>query len=202
VTLSGVDGLYTVTVIVTDSAANTTTVSSSITLDTTGPAVSASISPPNNGMYYDVGARITVTWTSTDPNGTGTSSASIESQTISSSGGTIDVDSLLAGSHTLTVTGFDAAGNSRSVTITVTIRATAAGILNAINDGATRGFMTAAEKATLVSSINNVIGAGGNSGSAKMRQFISQLQSATTAQLSADYKTLLLNWANDALSRM
>ena len=62
--------------------------------------------------------------------------------------------------------------------------------------------MTAAEKATLVSLINAVIDAPGASGKNKMKSFISAVHSATAAQLATAYQTLLLNWANDALSRM
>jgi hypothetical protein len=76
------------------------------------------------------------------------------------------------------------------------------GILAAINDGAAHGFMTAAEKTTLVTGINAVITAPGNSGKQKLKNFISGVQAATAAQLATAYQTLLLNWANDALSRM
>jgi hypothetical protein len=62
--------------------------------------------------------------------------------------------------------------------------------------------MTAAEKITLVNAINNVIGANGGSGSTKLRGFISQVQSATAAQLLPAFQALLLSWANDAASRL
>jgi hypothetical protein len=35
-----------------------------------------------------------------------------------------------------------------------------------------------------------------------MRGFISQVQAATATDLNAAFKALLLNWANDALSRL
>ena len=57
------------------------------------------------------------------------------------------------------ITATDRLGNSSTLTLTFSIHPTAKGILAAINDGAARGFMTAAEKTTLVNAINTVIGA-------------------------------------------
>jgi hypothetical protein len=62
-------------------------------------------------------------------------------------------------------------------------------------------LMTAAEKTTLVNAINNVIGSSGGSVPPKLRGFISQVQSATAAQLNPVFQALLLSWANDLLSR-
>ena len=161
------------------------------------------MSAPNNTTFYDVGTSIALTWTATDLNGVATVSASIEGQTISSSGGTIDVDVLLSGAHTVTITSKDNAGNVTTKSITFTIHATAKGILNAVNDGAARGWISASYKPTLVTQIQNVINAGGgNAAAPKLRGFISAVQSATTAQITAAYKTLLLNWANDLLARL
>lgn len=64
-------------------------------------------------------------------------------------------------------------------------------------------LISASYKATLVTQIQNVISAGGgNSAAPKLRGFISAVQSATTAQITPAYKTLLLNWANDLLGRL
>jgi len=187
---------------VTDQAGNAIGLTRTITLDTTGPTVSASLGAPTNGTAYDVGARLALTWTASDAtSGVISSGAKADTQTISSSGVGIDIDSLTAGVHTVTVTATDAAGNITAISLVYTIKPTAKGILAAINDGAARGWMTAAEKSTLVSAINNVIGASGGSVPPKLRGFISQVQSATVAQLVTAFQTLLLNWANDLLSR-
>jgi hypothetical protein len=61
--------------------------------------------------------------------------------------------------------------------------------------------MTAAEKATLVSSISNVLDKTGNVAT-KVRSFISTVQSATATQLLPAYRALLLDWANDLLTRV
>ena len=206
VTLSGADGVYTVTVVVTDAAANTTSVSKSITLDTTGPTVTASLSAANNGTFYDVGTRITLTWTSTDLNGTGISSATIEGQTISASGGTIDVDLLTAGAHTVTITARDVAGNVTTRTLTFTIHATPQGIVNAINDGAARGWINASFQSTLLASMQQVIKglqSSAASGKAQLSQFISSLQYPPRgATITPAFSTLLLSWANDLFARL
>jgi cytochrome c len=175
-----------------------------ITLDTTGPTVSASLGAPTNGIYYDVGARLALTWSASDAtSGVVSLGAKVETQTISSSSSAaIDLDSLTAGAHTVTVTATDAAGNVTAISLVFTIRPTAKSILAAINDGFARGWMTAAEKTTLVNAINNVIGANGGSGNAKLRGFISQVQSATAVQLVPAFQTLLLKWANDLLPRI
>jgi hypothetical protein len=138
-----------------------------------------------------------LTWAASDLHGIISSGAKIDGQTISSN--TIDLDSLTAGLHTVTVTATDAAGNLTTVTLTFTIRPTAKGILAAINDGFARGYMTAAEKTMLVNAINTVIGA--NNVGPKLRGFISQVQSSTAAQLNPLFQALLLSWANDLLSR-
>jgi hypothetical protein len=66
-----------------------------------------------------------------------------------------------------------------------------------------RIWISASYKATLVTQIQNVISAGGgNAAAPKLRGFISAVQSATTAQITPAYKTLLLNWANDLLGRL
>ena len=116
---------------------------------------------------------------------------------------TIDVDVLTAGAHTVTITARDNAGNVTTKAITFTIHPSAQGILNAVNDGAARGWISAAYKPTLVTQINNVIAAlgKGNSAATKLRGFISVVQSGTAAQITPAFQTLLLNWANDLLAR-
>ena len=203
-TMPSPDGAYTILVRVSDKSGNTSVVGRTIILDRTGPSISAALATPNNGTAYDVGTPITLTWAATDPNGVRISSASIEGQTISSSGGTINVDLLTSGTHTVTISATDIAGNVTTRSITFTVRATPQGILNSIIAAGT-GSISASFKATLITQMQQVIKGlqfSTANGSAKMRQFISQVQNATAAQLSAAYKLLLLNWCYDALSRM
>jgi hypothetical protein len=130
----------------------------------------------------------------------GTISAKLDGTTTISSGtGNLDIDTLIAGAHTIVITSADALGNTSTFTLTFTIRPTATGILAAINDGAARGWISASFKTSLVSQINTVIGAPNPA--PKIRGFISVVQGGTTSQITAAYKTLLLNWANDLLAR-
>ena len=199
VTLPSPDATYTVIVQVADKAGNIGQATQKVILDRTGPTLTPSLSAANNGTFYDVGAPITLTWAASDLNGVQSVSASVEGQTISASGGTIDVDILNSGDHMVTITAKDKAGNVTTKTITFTIHATAKGILNAINDGAARGWISASFKASLVTQINGVIGAPNPA--PKIRGFISVVQGGTTSQITAAYKALLLNWANDLLAR-
>jgi hypothetical protein len=190
---------------VADKAGNYSLVTHRVVLDRTPPALTPTLSAPNNGTSYDVGTRITLSWTATDLNGINSTSGSIEGQTISASGGTIDVDVMTVGAHTVTVTTTDNAGNVTTKTITFTIHATPEGIQNAIYDGMSRGWISASFGSTLITQIQQVIKAEPNHANmkAKLSQFISTVTySAPAGGITAAYKALLLNWANDLLSRL
>jgi hypothetical protein len=204
VSLPSPDATYTVVVQVTDKSGNIATVSRNVTLDRTGPALTPTLSAPNNGTFYDVGTKITLSWSVSDLNGISSSSGSIEGQTISASGGKIDVDVMTAGTHTVTVTARDNAGNVTTKTVTFTIHATPEGIQAAIYDGSSRGWTSASYTSNLITQIQQVIKAEPNHANmkAKLSQFISTVQNGTAAQISAAFKSLLLNWANDLYARL
>ncbi|TMK23727.1 MAG: calcium-binding protein, partial [Actinobacteria bacterium] len=173
------DGVLSSSVLETDTNGNTETVAGSPWLkDTTPPKVTVSLATPNNGTSYDVGTPITLTVAATD-GGSG-----IASTVSSNSGSTIDVDSLTAGAHTVTITSTDKAGNTTTVTVTFQVHATLTGLVKAVND-----------IAILQSAMS------GNSAHAKLPSFISAVQSASGKTIAAAYATLLLSWANDLLSR-
>jgi hypothetical protein len=200
VTLPSADGTYTVTVMVADKSGNTTMVTQTVTLDRTGPTVTPTLGTANNGAYYDVGTPIVLTWTATDLNGVISSHANVESQTISASGNTIDVDQLTSGVHTITITATDKAGNVTTKSISFTIHATLNGLINAVNDGVKRGFITSAStQSLLVGTLNSA--KSGNSARAKLSQFMSEVSQASGKTISAAYATLLNNWALDLYNR-
>jgi hypothetical protein len=203
VTLPSPDGTYNVVVMVADKAGNTVFVTQRVILDRTGPTIKPTIGAANNGTSYDVGTKISFSWIASDVNGVASSGATIEGQTISATGGTIDVDVLTAGSHTVVITAKDKAGNVTTISLTFTIHPTAQGIINAINDGLARGWISASFAASLISQMQQVIKAGGNSANVKtkIKQFITTVQYPPTGGITAAYQTLLLNWANDLLSR-
>jgi hypothetical protein len=185
------DGVLNASVYETDVNGNTETVAGTPWLkDTTPPTIKAALSTPTNGTSYDVGAPITLTWTATD-GGSGL---------VTSSGSkTIDVDSLLAGTNTVSITVADKIGNVATVTLTFQVHATLQGLVNAVNDGVARGYITAATASSLISTLQSAM--KGNSAHAKLPGFISAVQSASGKTISAAYATLLLSWANDLLSR-
>jgi hypothetical protein len=204
-TLPSPDATYNVVVQVADKSGNFVTVTKQVVLDRTPPALTPALSAPNNGTFYDVGTAITLTWTVTDLNGVKTTSASVEGQTISASGGKIDVDVLLSGPHTVTITSTDNAGNVATKTITFTIHATPQGLINAVNDGQSRGWVTASYATTLVTQLQQVIKAiapNTSNEKAKLQQFITYVQYPPKNALTTAFQTLLLNWANDLYNRL
>ncbi|HEY2541514.1 MAG TPA: hypothetical protein VGH92_00530, partial [Gaiellaceae bacterium] len=185
------DGVLNASVHETDVNGNSTTVAGAPWLkDTTPPTVVASLAAANNGTWYDVGTPITLTWTASD-GGSGV---------VSSSGSkTIDVDSLLAGTNTVTITVADRVGNVTTVTLTFQVHATLKGLVNAVNDGVARGYIASATASSLIATLQSAM--NGNSAHAKLPVFISAVQSASGKTITAAYATLLLSWANDLLSR-
>ena len=110
---------------------------------------------------------------------------------------------LTAGTHTVTITARDVAGNVTTRTVTFTIHATPQGIINAINDAAARGWINASFQSSLVASMQQVMKGGGNSGKAQLSQFIKSVQSPPRgATITPAFSTLLLSWANDLYARM
>jgi hypothetical protein len=204
-TLPAPDATYNVVVQVADKAGNYVLTTRQVILDRTGPALAPSLSAPTNGTSYDVGARIALSFGASDLNGIRSTTATVEGQTITANGGTVDVDVLAAGTHTITVTAVDNAGNVTTKTVTFTIHATPEGIQNALNDGIARGWVTASEGSYLLTQIQQVIKAEPNHANmkAKLNQFISAVQSGKVpGQINAAFQLLLLSWANDLLSRL
>ncbi|MGZ4334130.1 MAG: hypothetical protein ACXVRJ_07625 [Gaiellaceae bacterium] len=106
----------------------------------------------------------------------GTVTAKLDGSTTLTSGGLINLDTLGVGAHTIVVTATDALGNVSSQTITFQIHATVTGLINAVNEGASRGLITASEAAVLVSELQSAL--KGNSGKTKISQSLSMVQSA------------------------
>jgi hypothetical protein len=206
VTLPAPDGVYSVVVMVADKSGNTATFTRTVVLDRTGPTVGASLAAPTNGGFYDVGTPLALYWSPRDTNGVATISASIEGQTISASGAGIDVDVMTAGTHTVTIVARDNAGNVSTQTITFTIHATAEGIQNALYDGLRRSWLSSSYGSYLLTQIQQVIKAEPVTSSnfrAKLKQFITAVQYPTGYNpITPAFRSLLLNWANDLLSRL
>ena len=189
------DGSLTVTAAYVDVNGYTAATTATTAKDTRPPTVAVSLQAPptTNSGWYDVGATIALTFSSSDG-----ISATLDGNAISS--GTLDLDTLLAGAHTIVVRGFDAAGNTTTKTITFQVHATLAGLLAAVRDGARKGFITTAEQTTLTGLLQQAM--YGNSGRVKLPAFSTEVQAQSGKAIAAGYAALLLNWAADLLPRL
>jgi hypothetical protein len=204
VTLPTTDGLYTVQVRVTDLAGNSFTISQVVRLDTTGPVITSSITAPNNNGSYDLGTNPTLTYSATDINTVSTISATIDSTTAISSGATINLYTLTAGAHQITITATDKLGNVSTATVSFTLHPTLTGLVNAVNYGASNGLIPSAAKTTLLATLSSAQAAltAGNATLEKtyLNTFITQVKTANL-KIVASYATLLANWTTDLISR-
>ena len=205
VTLPSVDGLYTVQVRVTDNAGNSATVSKIVRLDTTGPAITSSVTAGTNGDgSYDLTATApTLTFGATDVDNVQTISATIDSTTAISSGGAINLFALTAGTHTITITAVDQLGNSSIKTVTFQLHATLAGLTFAVTSVNNKVIPAAAHTtllATLASAQTALSHGDATSEKSLLATFVTQV-TTPSLNINASYQTLLVSWANDLISR-
>jgi hypothetical protein len=196
-TLPNADGLYTVAVRITDTAGNTTVTSQSIRLDRSGPSISESLTNPTNNGSYDVGVKITLTYGATDVDSVSTITLTLDGAPLASSG-IIDMDTLLPGVHTITITATDRLGNRTTTTVGFQVHATINGLINAVNDGASRGYITSTEQQNLVWQLQQ---AKNGNVKPKLSKFVSMVPADSGKTVTAAYAGLLVNWTNDLISR-
>ncbi|MEA2423657.1 MAG: hypothetical protein QOH13_67, partial [Thermoleophilaceae bacterium] len=188
------DGTLSVNAFYVDINGYTAAATATVTKDTAPPTVSVSLQAPpaTNSGWYDVGTKISLTFSGSDG-----ISATLDGNVISS--GPIDLGTLRAGSHTIVVRGFDAAGNLTTQTISFQVHATLAGLLAAVNDGYAKGFITAAEQTTLVNLLQQAIKGNGR---VKLPAFTAEVQFQSGRAIAFGYAALLLNWAADLQLRL
>ena len=189
------DGSATVNAFYVDINGYTNAATAGVVKDTRPPTVALSLQAPptTNSGWYDVGAVISLTFSGSDG-----ISATLDGSAISS--GSLDLDTLVAGAHTIVVRGFDVAGNVTIQSITFQVHATLAGLLAAVKDGARKGFITAAELTTLTSLLQQAM--NGNSGRIKLPAFTAEVKLQSGKAITAGYAALLLNWAADLQIRL
>ena len=106
---------------------------------------------------------------------------------------------MTAGTHTIVITATDGLGNTTTRTITFTIHATVKGLINAVNDGAARGLITATEKSNLLWYLQKALGTG------TPKNFIGQFNWEVNYQsgkaINSAEAALLLSWGNDLYAR-
>jgi hypothetical protein len=206
VTLGGPDGTYFVFVSVADKAGNSFITTQKVILDRTGPTISYTLPTPTNAGSYDVGTPLAFTFGASDPNGVATISSTLDTSISLSSGGSIDVDSMLAGTHTIVITTADVLGNASTLTITFQIHATVGGLINSVKDGVVRGYIAKSVQDNLIKQLQAVQTAINNrnnpSARNNLQQFINQVNAYAGKSIAAAYAALLVNWSNDLLSRL
>jgi Bacterial Ig-like domain/RTX calcium-binding nonapeptide repeat (4 copies) len=202
VALPATDGLYTVEVRVTDLAGNSVTVSQVIRLDTTGPAITSSLTAPSNDGSYDLTATgPTLTFSATDVDSVQTISASIDGTTSVSSGGTINMLALTAGPHTITITAVDKLGNSTTTTIAFQVHATLAGLTYAVSSANKKVIPTAAQTTLLATLASAKSASNTTVEKSYLATFVTQVQTPSM-KIDASYQALLLSWANDLIAQL
>jgi hypothetical protein len=190
----GADGLYTIAIQLTDLAGNTTVSTQTVRVDTTGPTISASLSNPQSTIGYDGTADIALSLSVSDVSGVASTTVKLDNTT-TITGGVIDLDKLLAGTHTIVITAVDGLGNSSSTTLTFALHPSRSGIANAVNEGAAAGSITSSEKTKLLSILNNT----SNTLKTDLTNFINEVKNSGKAISSAE-ATILQSWANDDLT--
>jgi hypothetical protein len=205
-TLSGPDGLYTVSVIVTDVAGNATVLTQTIWLVTVGPAISYTMSASTNNGSYDTGLVIAFSYIASSIANVASITATLDATTAVASGAGINVDTLTAGAHTIVITATDQLGNKSTTTISFQVHATIPGQINAVNQGVAAGQITSSVGTYLVSILNNAQNSlkAGNVLAAKsnLQSYINYVKSRTGAGITSAYAALLISWAQDLYNRL
>jgi len=206
-TLSGADGLYTISVVVVDGAGNPAIVTRQVRLDRTGPVTLYAITAPTNGGSYDVGQVVTLSYSASDPDNIASLTAVLDSKTTLSSGSSFNTETMVAGTHTITITAKDGLGNASATTITFQVHTTIGGLTTAVNDGVSKGQITSnvasSKLLALLSLAQGALNAG-NTTQAKtyLNSFINVVQQYSGKGITTAYASLLVGWANDLIARL
>jgi hypothetical protein len=193
----GADGLYTIVVQLTDTAGNVTSSTQTVRVDSVGPAITPTLSAPQSPtLGYDGTANITASWTTSDISSVASSTATLDG--VAFTPGTIDVTTLLAGDRLLTITSVDGLGNISTLSLTISVHPSVAGIRNAVNVGNTKGSISNSEKTKLLSFLTGT----GAALKSNLTTFINECKAQSgTKNLAAAESTLLQSWAQDLYNR-
>lgn len=104
-----------------------------------------------------------------------------------------------AGGAVRGITATDGLGNTTSKTVTFTIHATINGLINSVNDGVGRGYITSPQGVALVSQLQSA--RKGNSTKQKLQTFVYMAQQASGRSITPSYAALLANWGQDLVNR-
>jgi hypothetical protein len=196
VSLAYGDGIYTITVAVTDLAGNTTTQSLTVRLDSTPPTITASLSPAQGTVVagsYDGTANITATAGATDISGATITAMTLDGAAFT--GSTINIYTLAAGvSHSLVITATDGVGNAASLTKTFTIDPSLVGVEDLVKAGYTSGSLSSTIETALLAYLTNTT----NPVKTDLTNFMNAVTADVKAKtISSAEGTLLNSWAQD-----
>jgi hypothetical protein len=186
------DGLRTIELRLSDLAGNTSTTTLEVRLDTTAPTISASLSAPQSAVGYSGTANIAATISASDPSGA-TTTVKLDSSTFT--GSTINVYTLLAGTHTITITSIDGVGNTSVKTITFELHPSRKGIAAAVKVATEGHLITAAGETKLLATLDN----SANTLLVDLEHFIAEAKAQSGLAIKASEATILINWAEDDL---
>jgi hypothetical protein len=212
-TLPSANQIYNVTVRITDTAGNQTLATHSVRLDTTGPQINYTLTcgtttTSTSGATCDVGQTVTLTYSATDVDGINSMSATLAGTTTTSTNGTLtfSTDTLQDGGHTIVVTATDGLGNTTTIYVNFAVRASASGLVNAVNQGVAAGKVAVQMQTPLNAKLQAALAAisRGQNAVAKslLQSFISQVSAQSGKQIDAAYAAMLVGWATDLLSRL
>jgi hypothetical protein len=118
-----------------------------------------------------------------------------------------NAETLVAGTHTITITAKDGLGNIATTTITFQVHATISGLTTAVNDGFRNGLITSSVTASkllaLLQLAQNALNAGNHTqAKSYLSSFVSVVQQQSGKTITTAYANLLIGWANDLISRL
>jgi large repetitive protein len=200
----GTDGLYTVAIKVFDAAGNSAVFTRSVRLDRAGPAITTTITAPANLGSYDLGQKITLTYSGTDVDGVVSTTATLDGAPVAS-GAATSAETLSAGAHTVVITSRDGLGNVSTTTFTIQVHATVAGLSTAVSDGVSSTKITSnavsSQLSSYLSSAQAALNARNHASAiSSLTSFVNLVQAQSGVSIDAAYATLLAGWANDLIS--
>jgi hypothetical protein len=175
-----------------------------VTIDTVAPAVV--MTSPLPGSSVSPGQLIPFTYTATDLNGPVSSSATIAGPGLSTrplaNGSSINTDTLLPGTYTVTISASDAAGNAVTKVFTFDVHAPSArALIAAVNDGVASGKIAARFLPPLTALLTAAQAAidRGLYGPARsvLVAFETVVRAASGRFIDASYAALLIAWSAD-----
>ena len=172
-------------------------------LQTTGPAITASLSAPQATIGYDGTASITLTDSASDP-------ATVSSLTFTldgarSASNTINIYALAAGTHTAVITAVDALGNQSTDTLTFAVHPSVSGIQDLIKYDYSVGDFSSSTESSLLGYLSAITA---TSTPTQIQSALTNEMNAAKADstgksppISSAVATLLSGWAQDLYAR-